>query len=143
MKCKNKTSTDCNKIDMILVKKIIREIAKPLTHIFNLSFQTGIVPNKMKIAKVIPLFKSGSKHQYTNYRPVSLLSQFSKILEKLFHLRLEKFIDKHKILSENQYGFRKNRSTAMALLDSIEEVTDSIEQKKIAAGLFIDLKKSL
>ena len=60
----------------------------------------------MKIAKVLPLYKNGEKHLFTNYRPVSLLSQFSKILEKLFAFRLDKFIDKYQILNNSQYGFR-------------------------------------
>lgn len=75
-KCKNKTSNDCNNVDMVVVKNVIDAISKPLT--YNLSFQSGKFPNQMKIAKVIPLYKSGDKHQFTNYRPVSLLPQFSK-----------------------------------------------------------------
>lgn len=75
-KCKNKTSTDCNEIDMKTVKMVIKGILEPLTYICNLSFQTGTFPNKMKIAKVVPLYKTGNRHYFTNYRPVSLLPQF-------------------------------------------------------------------
>ncbi len=82
-KCKNKYATDCNEIDMSRLKKVIIGTAKPLTHICNLSFQSGKFPNKMKIARVVPLYKTGNRHHFTNYRPVSLLSQFSKILGKL------------------------------------------------------------
>lgn len=78
-----------------------------LTYICNVSFQTGIFLNKMKIPKIIPLYKNGNKHIFTNYRPVSLLPQFSKILEKLFNDRLEKFIDKHDIINESQYGLEQ------------------------------------
>ena len=85
--CKNKTSTDNHEIDMKIVKKVTHGISKPLTHIFNLSLQTGQFPNKMKIAKVIPLYKTGDKHHFTNYTLVSLLPQFSKILEKVFQVR--------------------------------------------------------
>ena len=74
----------------------------------------------MKIAKVIPLFKSGEKSVFTNYRPVSLLPQFSKLLEKLFCLRLDNFINKCNILCDSQYGFRSNRSTSLAIIDLIE-----------------------
>lgn len=80
-KCKNKKSTDYNDIDMTIVRKVIEEISKPLTYICNLSFQTGSFPNKMKIAKVIPLYKNGSKHHFTNYRPVSF-HNFPKFLKK-------------------------------------------------------------
>ena len=96
----------------------------------------------MKIAKVIPLYKSGNKHHFTNYRPVSLLPQFSKILEKLFNNRLDNFIDKHKLLTDNQYGFRANRSTSMALLESVEEITNSMDKKQQSIGIFLDLKKA-
>ena len=65
----------------------------------------------MKIAKIIPIFKNGQKTEFTNYRPISILSQFSKILQKLFNLRLEHFLDAIKILSDSQYGFRPGMST--------------------------------
>ncbi|XP_060780217.1 uncharacterized protein LOC132888186 isoform X1 [Neoarius graeffei] len=122
-KCKNKTSADWNDIDMLTVKTVIEGIVKPLTHICNLSFQSGTFPDKMKIARVIPLFKTGDRHHFTNYRPVSLLPQFSKILEKLFSDRLDKFIEKHNLLTDSQYGFRMDRSTSMALMELIEEIT--------------------
>lgn len=141
-KCKNKTSTDYNDVDMKTVKWVIDGISKPLTHIFNLSFQTGQFPDQMKIAKVIPLYKTGDKHHFTNYRPVSLLPQFSKILEKLFSDKLDKFMDKHRLLTDSQYGFRTNRSTSLALTELIEEITNSIDQKKYAVGVFVDLKKA-
>ena len=73
----------------------------------------------MKIAQVLPLYKTGDKHHFTNYRPISLLPQFSKILEKLFNNRLDKFIEKHKLLSDSQYGFRSNSSTTLAIIESI------------------------
>uniref|UniRef100_A0A672FN99 Reverse transcriptase domain-containing protein n=1 Tax=Salarias fasciatus TaxID=181472 RepID=A0A672FN99_SALFA len=140
--CKNKTSRDCNDIDMILVKNVIECISKPLTYICNLSFQTGTFPNQMKVAKVIPVYKAGDKHDFTNYRPVSLLSQFSKILEKLFVARLNTFLEKNKILNESQYGFRSKRSTALALLDSVEEIANSLENKMYTIGIFLDLQKA-
>ena len=77
-------------------------------------------PDVIKIARVIPLFKPGDKHVFTNYRPVLLLPQFFKILEKLFNNRLDSFIEKNCILSECQYGFRNSRSTYMAFMGLIE-----------------------
>ena len=70
----------------------------------------------MKIARVIPLFKNGNANDFTNYRPISLLSQFSKIFEKIFHNRMMSFIEEKNILYESQYGFRKNMSTSLAIL---------------------------
>ncbi len=96
----------------------------------------------MKIAKVIPLYKTRDKHLFTNYRPVSILPQFSKILEKVFISRLDNFIEKHDLLTDNQYGFRSNRSTSQALIELTEEITNSMDKKKYAVGVFIDLKKA-
>uniref|UniRef100_A0A3Q3KL62 Reverse transcriptase domain-containing protein n=1 Tax=Monopterus albus TaxID=43700 RepID=A0A3Q3KL62_MONAL len=141
-KCGNKTSSDSDGITMTTVKWVIEGICKPLTHIFNMSFRLGQFPNNMKIAKVIPLYKSGDKHNLTNYRPISLLSQFSKILEKLFNNRLDTFIDKHNILSDCQYGFRSKRSTSLAITDLMEDITSAMDEKKYTMGIFIDLKKA-
>ena len=80
----------------------------PLKHIFNLSLLNGVFPDtscSMKIARVIPLFKSGNTKEFSNYRPISLLPQFSKILEKMYHSRLMAFIDSNQILHKSQYGF--------------------------------------
>ena len=111
-------------------------------HICNLSFSKGIFPLQMKITKVIPIFKSGDKSQFNNYRPISVLSQFSKIFEKLFYERLKTYIDKHVLLSDNQYGFRSNRSTSLALLELVEKITKSIDDGKYTIGIFIDIKKA-
>jgi len=141
LKCKSKLSTDCHDIDMIIVKKVIKYIAKPLTHICNLSFQSGCFPNKMKIAKVIPLYENERKHSYTNYRPISLLPQFSKILEKLFNSRLEKFLDKHQIINYGQYGFRTKTTTSMAIIEATEEITNALDQKKNMLLEFLSILK--
>ena len=109
---KNKKSKDHDAIDMCLVKKLIPHLVIPLKHIFNISLQTGVFPDGMKIAPVIPLFKNGNANDFTNYRPISLLSQFSKILEKIFHNRMMSFIEGKNI----QYGFRQNMSTSLAIL---------------------------
>lgn len=95
-KLNNKTSTDSDGIDMKIIKMTIDCIIKPLLHRVNLSFKTGVFPDKMKTAKVIPFFKTGDKHNFNNYRPISLLSQFSKVLEKLFVNKLDNFIEKNK-----------------------------------------------
>lgn len=141
-KSKSKMSTDSDDLDMKTLKWVIEGISKPLTYICNLSFKTGIFPTGMKIAKVIPLFKHGDKHHFTNYRPISLLPQFSKILEKLFDTRLDSFLQKYNIITDNQYGFRKSRSTSLAIIDTVEEITNAIDSKKYVAGLFVDLTKA-
>lgn len=86
----NKKSNDYTDINMSLIKQIIDVIVEPFTYICNLSFTTGKFPERMKIAKVVPLFKKGNKNDVSNYRPISLLPQLSKIFEKLFVFRLKK-----------------------------------------------------
>lgn len=90
-KCKGKKSADWNGLDMSVLKETIECVVKPITFVFNLSLQSGVFLEKMKIAKVNPIHKAGDKQEFTNYRPISILSQFSQILEKLFHKRLFNF----------------------------------------------------
>lgn len=138
----NKLSLDCNDFSMALVKDIIPYVIQPFTFICNKSFSDGICPNSKKVAKIAPLYKSSDKDMFTNYRPVSLLPQCSKILEKLFDERLKSFIVKYNILSERKFGFRSGRSTSMALLDLIEKITTALDNKQATIGVFIDLKKA-
>ena len=138
----NKSSTDCDDISMNVLKSVFTSVIKPFLFVCNKSFMSGVFPDRMKVAKVIPLYKSGEKNVFTNYRPVSLLPQFSKILEKLFNNRLDNFVEKYNLLNESQYGFRNNRSTSLALLELIEDITTSLDNKKSTIGVFIDLKKA-
>lgn len=138
----SKNSRDHVGFSMKLIKDVFPAIVKPFMHISNISFQTGIFPDEMKIAKIIPLYKSGDKSKFNNYRPVSLLPQLSKVLEKAFEKRLVQFLDSHKVLNEYQFGFRKARSTEMALLQLIEEATNALDNKQFALGVFIDLRKA-
>ena len=140
--CTKKRSSDFEDISMDTVAKVVSVICKPLAHICNISFRTGVFPSRMKIAKVIPMFKSGTKSDVTNYRPISLLPQFSKILEKLFLTRINSFLCVNNILSSSQYGFRTNLSTSLAVMELIEEITNATDNKKHAIGVFIDLKKA-
>ncbi len=98
----NKTSTDFNGLSSHLIKQISYQIANPLKHIINLSLSSSIVPTQMKIAKVVPIFKSGDRRCMDNYRPISLLSIFSKILEKVVCNRLCTFLETNNILSGAQ-----------------------------------------
>ena len=139
-KFKNKRSTDSNTIDMSTLKEVFDSVLKPFTYICNKSFLTGIFPDEMKMAKVIPIFKSGDIHTISNYRPISLLPQFSKIL--LFVNRLDGFIEKYGLLSDHQYGFRSNRSTSLAVIDFVENISTAIDEKQPSIGVFIDLRKA-
>jgi len=141
-KCKSKTSCDNDDINMNTVKMVFSSLIIPFLHICNLSFKCGKFPDKMKIAKVLPFFKTGEPSVYSNYRPVSLLSQFSKILEKLFNSRLITFIESYKLLCESQYGFRHGHSTSHAICELYEKLTLAIEKDEIPVGVFIDLRKA-
>lgn len=127
----------CKKsIDMALIKEVIFSFVSPLTYICNLSFQMGVFPNDMKLTKVIPIYKNGDKHSMANYRPVSLLPQFSKILEKIFVKQSDSFILNIKYnISENQYGFRENRTTTYAIMHMVEEIANASENDECSIGI--------
>jgi hypothetical protein len=125
-----------------VLKIIAKEISKPLTHIFNLTFSNGIIPDKLKIALVTPIFKGNERNRFENYRPISVLNYFSKLLEKLMAARLTKFIEKNNVLSKHQYGFRKNRSTELAVLNFTDKITKAIDEGKFTVGVFLDLSKA-
>ena len=91
-----------------------------------MSLSSGNYPDKLKIVKVIPIHKGGSTQDLNNFRPISLLSIFDKIIEKIIHARLYQFLELHNILYVNQFGFRKNNSTIFALMQVTEEIKESI-----------------
>ena len=97
----------------------------------------------MKIAIIISLFKSGDKQNVSKYRPISLLPPFSKILENIFDNRLMNFLNSNNVLYLRQYGFRKNMSTTMAIMELVENITKAMDNGKFTIGVFIDLKKAL
>ena len=97
----------------------------------------------MKIARVIPIFKTDDVQEFSNYRPISILPQFSKILEKIFHSRLTSFLNDKQILCEGQYGFRIKHSTSMAIFELVEEITTAMDNSmSTVAVFFIELKKA-
>jgi len=113
-------------INSKVLKVIGSSIATPLAHIFDLSFTSGEVPELLKVAIVIPIYKKGERNQPGNYRPISLLGVFDKIMEKLMYKQLSDFLENNKILYEYQFGFRKNYSTSQHVM----EVVDSIYQQQ-------------
>ena len=118
------------------------EFVEPLTYIFNLSFKNGICPDELKIARVIPIYKSGDKTIVSNYRPVSVLPIFSKIIERLMYDRLISFINRHNLIYEHQFGFRKNYSTNMAIITMFDNILNSINKGEYVLGVFLDFSKA-
>ena len=118
-------------------------ISKPLEVIFNFSFSTGIVPYHFKLARVIPVYKKGSQLCVNNYRPISLLSVFNRILEKLVFKRLSGFIDKYNLLYCKQFGFRSSHSTIHAILSITDNIQKAFEKgTTFSCGIFLDLSKA-
>ena len=114
---------------------------KALLHIFNQSLQSGIFPDKLKIARATPSFEKGSNPELGNYRPKSVLPCFSKILEKVIYNRLHKHLKENDILYKKQFGFQQNHSTEHAILQLIDQVNNSLERNQFTLGIFIDLSK--
>ena len=131
---KNK-STDPYSIPVVL-KILSSYIACPLATIVNHSFEYGIFPNKLKLGKINPPHKKDSTDDPLNYRPISILSVFSKIIEKLMHKRLYDFFDTFQMLYPLQFGFREKHSTIHALLSLTESIKLSIDNGKFVCGIF-------
>ena len=123
------------------MKKIIHNIAEPLSTLINKSSECGIVPDQLKITRVCPVFKSDQTY-FTNYRPISVLPAFSKIFEKLVYTRQMTYLEKHSALIENQFGFRSNRDKCLAVVDMIDKVTEKLDAYNYSLGMFIDLSKA-
>jgi len=103
---------------------------------------TGIVPKKLKLAKVITVYKKGPRSFACNYRPISLLSIFDKKIKKLVCTRLLKFLNKYNTIYEFQFGFRKQHSSLLALLEVVDGIYQSLDDGNFVAGMYFDLKKA-
>ena len=125
-----------------IIKQSSEYLVQPLVKLLNLSLSQGIVPTECKIAKVIPLYKSGDKTAMNNYRPVSILPLFSKIYERVMYNRLINFFEKNNTLFDNQFGFRKNYNTSLALSYLINTIIKAHEQQDVVLGLFLDYSKA-
>ena len=137
-----KKSPGMDDIKPMAVKLAIPYISKPLSHIYNLSFLTGQVPDQLKIAKIIPIFKKKEKYLPVNYRPISLLSIFEKIMEKLMYKRIYAFLTKFKIIIKIQFGFRNNHSTNLAVTEIVTSIKELINDKNNVLGIYCDLSKA-
>lgn len=96
----------------------------------------------MKIAKVTPIFKSGDKGVISNYRPISVLPCFSKLLERIIYNRLYEYLTKKDLLFANQFGFRTCHSTEHAIVSLIDKVSKTFEDQQYMLGVFVDLSKA-
>ena len=124
MACKSSCGID--EISSKVIKCVAPYISVPLSYIFNLTFATGQIPDGLKVALVTPVYKA-SENIYSNYRPISILPCFSKILEKLMYKRLIDYIHKNRILTDCQYGFRSNVSKNHAIIELVDKITKAIK----------------
>ena len=123
--------------------KDIREyIADPLCHIINLSIRTATIPTKWKIAKLIPIYKSGSVKLPENFRLISVLPVLSKLLEKHIHRQYMDFLEEERLLSDCQFGYRSGRSTNLAATLFVDNVRNDVDKGKLVGAVFIDLRKA-
>lgn len=138
----NKKSSGADGISTKIIKFVHSEILRPLVYLVNLSVSTGIFPECLKRAIVIPIHKKGDPSLVENYRPISLLSIFSKILEKIVHCRIMNYVTSFNILANSQHGFQSGRSTETASFHLVNFVNKALDNKKCTAAVFYDLSKA-
>ena len=125
-----------------LLKSVHHSLSPLLAALMNKPISTSIYPHLLKHAKVIPVYKTGDETDPCNYRPISLLSVFNQLFEKLMYKRLRSYCEKNGIFFSSQYGFRDNCSTQHPILDILNKIQSKIDAKLFSCGIFIDLKKA-
>jgi len=139
---KRKCAVGLDDIPASFLKDTKFVVAKPLTHIINCSLRSGVVPSDFKLAKVVPIFKSGPRDNFDNYRPISVLPAVSKILEKCVHQQIMNHVETHSLLSSFQFGFRKNHSTVLASVYFIDKIRKAMDKGMLTGAIYIDLSKA-
>ena len=138
----SKNSTDLSGISTKFLKNISYQICSPLAHIFSLSLEQGIFPEKLKTSRTVPIFKSGDRSNIDNFRPISLVNTFSKILEKIVALKLTNYLEINKLISPWQFGFQKNINTEHNLINVTNFIGNALNNGEYCIGIFFDLKKA-
>ena len=138
----SKKSVDIDGINTNLLKYLNTTISTPLAHIFNLSLKNGKFPSNLKKSRVVPIFKAGDPKNCDNYRPISLVSAISKILEKIVAIKLTNYLDINKLIYNKQFGFQRSLSTEHNLLHLTNFVSKAINDDEYCIGIFLDLKKA-
>lgn len=139
---KNKRCSGYDGITDEIVKKCHSQILEPLTHIIEASFKAGVFPRKLKISKVLPLFKNGERNIVSNYRPVANIPTFAKIFENIMDKRVREYLCKFNILSKSQFGFIEKLSTVHAIVNFIHKIYNCLNTRKYVTGIFFDMSKA-
>ena len=125
------------------VMKNIKEYVKyPLAHICYIFFFTGVFPKELQLANVAPVFKANDEMIFANYRPVSVLPVFSKLIERLMYNRLVSYINENHLLYKYQCGFQAGKATYMALIVLIKKITEALDKGESVIGIFLDFSKA-
>ena len=140
---KDDKSSRFDEINCDIVNQNFNSLLVPLKYIFDLSLKSGTFPEKMKIVRVTPVFKSGNTSLMTNYRPISVLPCFSKMLERIMYNRLYKYLTENNLLYCKQFGFQKGHSPEHAILQLFEQINQSFDKSEFTLGVFVDLSKAL
>ena len=138
----NKCSSSHDNVSNLLLKELVKQISPILEVLFNESLTTGQLPDKMKIADVVPLYKSKEHDIVDNHRPISLLLTISKVLERIVYRRVYKFLNDTGQIYESQYGFREKHSCDHAIAQLKGEIVKNHELKKTTISVFLDLSKA-
>lgn len=138
----SKSSSGFDSISSSLLKSIKNEICDVLTSLINLSFEQGIFPDKLKIAKVTPVYKKSDIHLIDNYRPISLLPAISKVFERIMHNQLYDYFTDNNLFFSGQYGFRSRHSTELASVELVDKILDIMKSGEIPISIFMDLSKA-
>ena len=141
-KMKGNKAIDLDKISARLLHDAAVIIAPPLTYIINSSLKLGKFPCHWKCARVTALFKQGDRTNMDNYRPISVLPTVSKVIETAAHKQLYAFLESHQLLVRNQFGFRRSRSTPLALRQFTDEMLTNMHNGLLNGVIFLDLKKA-
>ena len=136
-----KSSCGFDDMSSKFIKQITPSIITPLTLVINQIFNTGIFPDKLKIAKVVPIFKKGDNTLMNNYRPISLLPVISKVIEKIICTQLSSYFENNKLFYDSQYGFRPNHCTEQATLELTDRIIPAMDNNDVPIGIFLDLSK--
>ena len=142
MSLETKTSLDIDNLNTKVLKKVANLIASPLSHVFNLSLQMGILPDRLKISRTVPVFKAGKTDNLSNYRPISCLPVMSKIIEKFVSKQLFEFISSNQILYKYQFGFQPGKSTAHPLLHIVDFISKAFNNDEFVIAVFLDFQKA-
>ena len=125
-----------------VAKQCVNGFITPLTKIINMCITQGVFPNEVKLARVVPVYKCNNKQTLSNYRPISILTFFSKVIETIMYNTIAKFLETKATIHDRQFGFRTNHSTQHAIITLVDKITKSVDSGDIVINLFVDLRKA-